>query len=146
MNQHKLLFWSITVALAGFLFGFDTVVISGADQALQEMWQSSSLFHGVVVMSSALWGTVIGALFGSIPTDRLGRKKTLILIGFLYIIGAAGSALVSDPWLFAAFRFLGGLAWALRPLPHRLMCLKSRRPTNAAAWWRCINSISCLAF
>ncbi|MBP8045481.1 MAG: MFS transporter, partial [Neisseria sp.] len=77
MNQHKLLFWSITVALAGFLFGFDTVVISGADQALQEMWQSSSLFHGVVVMSSALWGTVIGALFGSIPTDRLGRKKTL---------------------------------------------------------------------
>ena len=109
MNQHKLLFWSITVALAGFLFGFDTVVISGADQALQEMWQSSSLFHGVVVMSSALWGTVIGALFGSIPTDRLGRKKTLILIGFLYIIGAAGSALVSDPWLFAAFRFLGGL-------------------------------------
>ena len=104
MNQHKLLFWSITVALAGFLFGFDTVVISGADQALQEMWQSSSLFHGVVVMSSALWGTVIGALFGSIPTDRLGRKKTLILIGFLYIIGAAGSALVSDPVLIPACR------------------------------------------
>lgn len=109
MNQSKLLFWSITVALAGFLFGFDTVVISGADQALQKMWNSSSLFHGVVVMSSALWGTVIGALFGSIPTDKLGRKKTLIIIGFLYIVGALGSALVSDPWLFASFRFLGGL-------------------------------------
>ena len=77
MNQSKLLIWSITVALAGFLFGFDTVVISGADQALQHLWNSSSLFHGWVVMASALWGTVIGALFGSIPTDKFGRKKTL---------------------------------------------------------------------
>ncbi|WP_373745830.1 MFS transporter [Neisseria dentiae] len=113
MNQSKLLFWSITVALAGFLFGFDTVVISGADQALQKLWNSSDAFHGLVVMASALWGTVIGALFGSIPTDKLGRKKTLIIIGFLYIIGALGSALVSDPYLFAFFRFVGGLgaAW-----------------------------------
>ncbi|OSI16550.1 MFS transporter [Neisseria dentiae] len=109
MNQSKLLFWSITVALAGFLFGFDTVVISGADQALQKLWNSSDAFHGLVVMASALWGTVIGALFGSIPTDKLGRKKTLIIIGFLYIIGALGSALVSDPYLFAIFRFVGGL-------------------------------------
>lgn len=109
MNQSKLLLWSITVALAGFLFGFDTVVISGADQALQELWQSSSLFHGVVVMSSALWGTVIGAVFGSIPTDAIGRKKTLIIIGVLYVVSALGSALVSDPWLFAFFRFIGGL-------------------------------------
>lgn len=109
MNQSKLLFWSITVALAGFLFGFDTVVISGADQALQKLWGSSSLFHGLVVMSSALWGTVIGALFGGIPTDQLGRKKTLIIIGFLYIIGALGSSLTSDPYVFAVFRFIGGL-------------------------------------
>ncbi|MDO4640843.1 MAG: sugar porter family MFS transporter [Neisseria sp.] len=109
MNQSKLLLWSITVALAGFLFGFDTVVISGADQSLQQLWHSSSLFHGVVVMSSALWGTVLGALFGSIPTDAIGRKKTLIVIGVLYVIGALGSALVSDPWLFAIFRFVGGL-------------------------------------
>lgn len=75
MNQSKLLRWSITVALAGFLFGFDTIVISGADQALQELWKSPDWFHGLVVMSSALWGTVIGALFGSIPTDKFGRKK-----------------------------------------------------------------------
>lgn len=109
MNQSKLLRWSITVALAGFLFGFDTVVISGADQALQELWNSPDWFHGVVVMSSALWGTVIGALFGSIPTDKFGRKKTLIVIGILYVVGALGSALVSDPWSFAFFRFLGGL-------------------------------------
>lgn len=109
MNQSKLLYWSITVALAGFLFGFDTVVISGADQALQNLWGSSPLFHGLVVMSSALWGTVIGALFGGIPTDKFGRKKTLIAIGVLYVVSALGSALVSDPYSFAFFRFIGGL-------------------------------------
>lgn len=109
MNQSKLLYWSVTVALAGFLFGFDTVVISGADQALQTLWGSSPLFHGLVVMSSALWGTVIGALFGGIPTDKFGRKKTLIVIGVLYVVSALGSALVSDPYLFAFFRFIGGL-------------------------------------
>lgn len=109
MNQSKLMFWSITVALAGFLFGFDTVVISGADQALQQLWGSSPLFHGLVVMSSALWGTVIGAIFGSIPTDKFGRKKTLIAIGVLYVVSALGSALVSDPYSFAFFRFIGGL-------------------------------------
>lgn len=115
MNQSKLLFWSVTVALAGFLFGFDTVVISGAEKSLSEMWGhytlfgSSELFHGNVVMASALWGTVIGALFGGWPTDVLGRKKTLIIIGVLYTVSAVGSALVSDPWLFAFFRFIGGL-------------------------------------
>ncbi|ASK27905.1 sugar porter family MFS transporter [Neisseria chenwenguii] len=109
MNQSKLLYWSITVALAGFLFGFDTVVISGADQALQELWQSTPKFHGMVVMASALWGTVIGAIFGSVPTDKFGRKKTLIAIGVLYVVGALGSALVNDPWTFAFFRFIGGL-------------------------------------
>ncbi|MDO4908159.1 sugar porter family MFS transporter [Neisseria sp.] len=115
MNQSKLLFWSVTVALAGFLFGFDTVVISGAEKSLSEMWGhytlfgSAELFHGNVVMASALWGTVIGALFGGWPTDVLGRKKTLIVIGVLYTVSAVGSALVSDPWLFAFFRFIGGL-------------------------------------
>lgn len=115
MNNNKLLLWSITVALAGFLFGFDTVVISGADQSLQELWSSyklfgdNDLFHGIIVVSSALWGTVIGAIFGSIPTDKLGRKTTLIWIGVFYFVSAVGSSLVTDPWLFAFFRFLGGL-------------------------------------
>ena len=62
----KLIYWSITVAVAGFLFGFDTAVISGADQPIQRLWQTSDLFHGAFIMSSALWGTVIGALFGNI--------------------------------------------------------------------------------
>lgn len=109
MKKSKLLFFSIVVALAGFLFGFDTVVISGADKQLQEFWQSSDLFHGLIVMSTALWGTVIGALFGYIPTNKLGRKKTLMSIGLLFFVSALGSALVSDPYAFAFFRFIGGL-------------------------------------
>ena len=105
----KLLYWSIIVALAGFLFGFDTVVISGADKQLQEIWQSTDLFHGMVVMATALWGTVIGAIFGSIPTNALGRKKTLILIGALFCISSIGSAFAIGPYSFAFFRFIGGL-------------------------------------
>ncbi len=110
MNHRKIFFWSITVALAGFLFGFDTVVISGADLPLQALWAKGAFFHGVVVMSSALWGTVIGAMFGNIPTDTLGRKKTLFWIGVFFFVSAIGSGLASDPWTFAFFRFLGGLA------------------------------------
>ena len=107
--MNKLLQWSLTAALAGFLFGFDTVVISGADQKLQSLWNSGDAFHGFVVMAMALWGTVIGSLFGSIPTRRVGRKKTLIWIGVFYTISALGSALAPNPYLFAFFRFLGGL-------------------------------------
>ena len=109
MNHRKILYWSVTVALAGFLFGFDTVVISGADLSLQALWPRGDFFHGFVIMASALWGTVVGALTGSIPTDRIGRKKTLFWIGIFYLVSALGSALANDPWTFAFFRFLGGL-------------------------------------
>ena len=105
----KIWIWSITAALAGFLFGFDTVVISGADKTLQALWGSSDVFHGVVVIGMALWGTVVGALLGGIPVNKLGRKKTLIWIGIFYTISALGSALSSDPITFAIFRFIGGL-------------------------------------
>lgn len=107
--MNKLAQWSLTAALAGFLFGFDTVVISGADQKLQSLWGSSDIFHGFVVMATALWGTVVGSLLGSIPTRILGRKKTLLWIGVFYTISAIGSALANDPYIFALFRFLGGL-------------------------------------
>ena len=107
--MNKILLWSICAALAGFLFGFDTVVISGADQQLQSAWGTSDAVHGSVVMAMALWGTVIGAIFGGIPTNALGRKKTLLAIGALYFISALGSALVDGPYIFAAFRFIGGL-------------------------------------
>ena len=115
MNTKKLYYWSITVALAGFLFGFDTIVISGAEQDIQRLWGSytlfgsNDLFHGIVIVGAALWGTVLGAIFGAIPNDRLGRKKTLVFIGVLYTISAIGSSIASDPWIFALFRFIGGI-------------------------------------
>lgn len=108
MNK-KLILWSITVALAGFLFGFDTVVISGANQPIKELWNTTPLFHGTFIMSMALWGTVLGALFGGIPCDKFGRKKTLFWIGILYLVSALGSALAPDPYTFSFFRFIGGV-------------------------------------
>ncbi|CDF78732.1 D-xylose proton-symporter XylE [Formosa agariphila KMM 3901] len=101
--------WSITAALAGFLFGFDVVVISGADKKLQALWGSSEAFHGAVVMGMALWGTVVGAIFGGLPTNKYGRKNTLIVIGILFAVSAIGSALSNDPYVFAFARFIGGL-------------------------------------
>ncbi|MDC1285508.1 MAG: MFS transporter [Candidatus Arcticimaribacter sp.] len=100
---------SLISALAGFLFGFDTVVISGADQQLQNLWGTSDLFHGTFVMSMALWGTVLGAIFASYPCNYFGRKNTLIGIGVLYLISALGSGLALDPYTFSFFRFLGGI-------------------------------------
>ena len=107
--MNKIFAWSIIAALAGFLFGFDTVVISGADKQLQTLWNTSDAFHGSVVMAMALWGTVVGAIFGGIPTDKYGRKNTLLVIGILYFISALGSAFSNDPITFAVFRFIGGL-------------------------------------
>jgi len=109
MNQQRIFYWSVTVALAGFLFGFDTIVISGADQPIQELWGLSDFNHGFFIMSMALWGTVFGALFAGIPSDKLGRKKTLIWIGVLYTISALGSGLAWDPFSFSFFRFIGGV-------------------------------------
>ncbi len=105
----KIAYWAAAVAVAGLLFGFDTAVISGADQPLQALWQTSDLFHGAFVMSSALWGTVIGALGGNVPCERFGRKLTLVAMGALYVVSAVGSALARDPYTFSVFRFVGGL-------------------------------------
>ncbi|MCM4157058.1 sugar porter family MFS transporter [Gramella sp. AN32] len=108
MNS-KLIYYSIVVAMAGFLFGFDTVVISGANLPIKELWDTSEWFHGTFIMSMALWGTVVGALSAGVPTDKFGRKNTLIGVGILYFISAIGSGLALDPYTFSAFRFIGGL-------------------------------------
>ncbi|MDQ2076345.1 sugar porter family MFS transporter [Marinimicrobium sp. ABcell2] len=109
MTNPKILFWAITVALGGFLFGFDTAVISGAEQAIQREWGLSNALVGQMV-AMALYGTVIGALFGGIPCDRYGRKTTLIGIAILYLVSAVGSALAPDAIWLMVFRFIGGLA------------------------------------
>jgi len=108
-TNSKIRSWALTVALAGFLFGFDTVVISGANLPIKNLWNTSPLFHGFFIMSMALWGTVLGSIFGGIPCDRWGRKKTLLWIGILYAVSALGSAFAQDPYFFSFFRFLGGV-------------------------------------
>jgi len=100
--------WAITSALAGFLFGFDTVVISGAEKQIQDLWSLSGSMHGWA-LSAALWGTVLGALLGGFPAARYGRKLTLVSIGLLYLVSAIGSALASDVIMFMLARLIGGL-------------------------------------
>ena len=109
MNNSRLFRYSIVAALAGFIFGFDTVVISGANQPIKELWHTSPLFHGFFIMSMALWGTVLGSIFGGIPTEKFGRKKVLLWIGILFAASAFGSAFAPDPYTFSFFRFIGGL-------------------------------------
>jgi MFS transporter, SP family, arabinose:H+ symporter len=104
----RIFFWSLTSALAGFLFGFDTVVISGAEKTIQALWGLSPGLHGIA-MASALYGTVVGSLLGGWPADRFGRKATLLWIGLLYFLGAVGSALAPNVAVFILARVIGGL-------------------------------------
>jgi len=107
MKRKNVFAWSLVIALGGFLFGFDTAVISGAEQSIQQYWGLTALQHGLTV-SIALIGTVIGALTGAIPTDRYGRKKTLYGIALLYLLSSLGTAFSFDWWAFLLFRFIGG--------------------------------------
>ncbi|HAD13871.1 MAG TPA: MFS transporter [Saprospirales bacterium] len=107
--NNKLILWSITVGLGGFLFGLDTAVISGAEQTIQKLWQLDDWTHGLAI-GMALYGTVFGAAFGGIPADRIGRKKTLLWIGILFFVSAIGAAIAQDVYTFMLFRFIGGLS------------------------------------
>lgn len=109
MLKTKFFRWSIVASLAGFIFGFDTVVISGANIPIKNLWNTTPLFHGFFIMSMALWGTLFGSIFGGIPTDKYGRKKILIILGLLFAISAIGSALANNPYIFSFFRFIGGI-------------------------------------
>ncbi len=108
MRINQIVFWALISALAGFLFGFDTVVVSGAEQKIQSLWNLSAGLHGIA-MASALYGTVVGSLLGGWPTDRFGRKRTLLAIGVLYVISAIWSALAANVVSFIIARMIGGL-------------------------------------
>jgi sugar porter (SP) family MFS transporter len=100
---------SLIAALGGFLFGFETAVISGAEKIIQQLWSLSSFWQGFTVASSLI-GTVIGSLIAGMPAQKYGRKKVLVVIAILYLLSAIGCAATSVWLLFVSFRFIGGLA------------------------------------
>ncbi len=104
----KVVLCSVIAAQGGFLFGFDTVVISGAEQTIQKLWGLSATLHGWTI-SAALWGTVLGALVGGWPTETYGRKRTLFWIGILYFVSAVWSGLATDAYTLMIARFIGGV-------------------------------------
>jgi MFS transporter, SP family, arabinose:H+ symporter len=104
---NRVLLWSIVVAIGGFLFGFDTAVISGAEQSIQQYWSLNSFQHGLTV-SMALIGTIFGALMGSMPAEKWGRRRTLQMIAILYLLSSIGTAVAQEWWMFLVFRFMGG--------------------------------------
>src|SRR5271155_2064791 len=107
--KKQVFFWSLVSALAGFLFGFDTVVISGAEQTIQSLWGLGAGLHGIA-MAAALYGTILGSMLGGWPTDRFGRKATLLSIGIFYLAGSVWSALATNVYSFIVARAIGGLA------------------------------------
>ena len=100
---------SLIAALGGFLFGFETAVISGAEKTIQQLWSLSAFWQGFTVAASLI-GTVIGSLITGLPAQKYGRKKVLIAIAIMYLISAIGCAATSNWLLFVSFRFIGGLA------------------------------------
>jgi sugar porter (SP) family MFS transporter len=99
---------AIVAALGGFLFGFDTAVISGVESSIEQLWALDKFAHGFTV-ASALIGTVIGSLIAGKPAEKFGRKKILQAIGLLYLLTSVGTAFTNSWELFVAFRFLGGI-------------------------------------
>ena len=123
------IFWSITSALAGFLFGFDTVVISGAEQTIQSLWKLSPGMHGLA-LGAALYGTVLGSLLGGWPADRFGRKPTLFSIGLLYVISAVGCGYAWNVQSFIAARFIGGIGIGISTVAAPLYISEIAPPTH----------------
>jgi SP family arabinose:H+ symporter-like MFS transporter len=99
---------TLSGALGGLLFGFDTVVIAGAIDALVNLYHLSPQNKGVTV-AIGLVGTVIGALGAGHVGQRLGGRETLRITALLYIVSAFGCGLAWDWYSFMVFRFIGGL-------------------------------------
>ena len=114
MKKPSLYWITCAVSLGGLLFGFDSGVISGCEEAIQREFELAPFWHGLVV-AGALIGTVFGALAAGRMCDWLGRKPTLVWMGALFFISAAGCAVtpggeVLGPQVLGWMRFVGGIA------------------------------------
>ncbi len=146
MNKSlKVFIWSLSAALGGFLFGFDTAVISGAEQTLQVLWNSNAFEHGLTV-SIALIGTVIGALIGGIPADKYGRKNSLFIVAILYLVSAIGSALAPGWFIFLIFRFIGGVGVGISSVVAPMYISEIAPPSKRGRLVACSSSMSCWVF
>lgn len=96
-------------SLGGFLFGFETAVISGAEKIIQELWHLNSFWHGFTV-SISLIGTIFGAIAAAKPAQKYGRKRVLQVVAVMYLFSAIGCGLSFNWYMFLFFRFLGGLS------------------------------------
>ena len=103
-----LLLSAVAAALAGMLFGFDTAVIAGVEKTIKEIYGLDEWRHGFTI-SIALIGTMCGAVFASIPGDRIGRRDSLKITGVLFLVSALGCAFAWDWYSLVFFRFVGGL-------------------------------------
>lgn len=100
---------TLIAALGGFLFGFETAVISGAEKTIQKLWSLSDFLLGFTVAASLI-GTVIGSMIAGRPAQRYGRKKVLLVIALMYLLSALGCSLTPSWILFIIFRIVGGIA------------------------------------
>jgi SP family xylose:H+ symportor-like MFS transporter len=99
---------TLIAALGGFLFGFDTAVISGTTEALQRAYGLGGFALGFTV-ASALIGTIVGSVAAGRPADRFGRRAALLAIAVLYFVSAIGCALAWDWASLLFFRLIGGI-------------------------------------
>jgi len=107
--KRALLYIVLVSAMGGFLFGFDSGVISGCEKAIQREFQLTDYLLGFTV-SVALIGTIIGAFSVGWPSDRFGRRPTLMLMAILFLISGIGCAFSGTQPMLALMRFIGGLA------------------------------------
>ena len=108
INFGYLIFLSVVAALGGFLFGYDTAVISGTIAQVTQLFQLDTLQQGWYV-GCALVGSIVGVLFAGILSDKLGRKLTMVISAVLFSTSALGCALSADFTQLVVYRIIGGV-------------------------------------
>ena len=108
INFSYLIFLSVVAALGGFLFGYDTAVISGTIAQVTQLFQLDALQQGWYV-GCALVGSIVGVLFAGILSDKLGRKLTMVISAVLFSTSALGCALSADFAQLVVYRIIGGV-------------------------------------